>query len=255
MLKKRLIGVVTVKNGWAVQSFGYKRYLPLGKPEILLENLDRWGADEIILQCIDRTPAGRGPDFDLLKRIMRRGIATPLIYAGGIRNLDDGVEVIKAGADRIILDALLWDSPEKLFSLSNYLGAQAIVASLPVSLEEKQPVLLDYRSNKSKLFDRTMIDFLNSGAISEIMITDWQHEGYPNSFDMELLYQIPKLINIPAIAFGGLSQVMQLYEILGFPYVAAVAIGNFLTYREHAIQAFKKELVELGLPLRPAFVT
>ena len=46
MIPKRLIGVVIVKDGWAVQSFGYRRWLPLGRPEVLVENLDRWGADE-----------------------------------------------------------------------------------------------------------------------------------------------------------------------------------------------------------------
>ena len=55
MVKKRLVGVITVKDGWAVQSFGYERYLPLGRPEVIAENLDRWGADEILLQCIDRS--------------------------------------------------------------------------------------------------------------------------------------------------------------------------------------------------------
>ena len=29
MLNKRIIGMVPVKEGWAVQSFGYRRYLPL----------------------------------------------------------------------------------------------------------------------------------------------------------------------------------------------------------------------------------
>ena len=55
MLKKRLIGVITVLDGWAVQSFGYKKYLPLGKPKILAKNLDNWGADEILIQSINRT--------------------------------------------------------------------------------------------------------------------------------------------------------------------------------------------------------
>ena len=55
MLKKRIIGVVNVKDNIAVQSFGFNRYLPLGKPECLIENLDRWGADEIILNIIDLT--------------------------------------------------------------------------------------------------------------------------------------------------------------------------------------------------------
>ena len=53
MIKKRLIGVVTVKDGMAVQSFGYKKYLPLGNPKILIKNLNRWGADEILINVID----------------------------------------------------------------------------------------------------------------------------------------------------------------------------------------------------------
>ena len=52
MLKKRIIGVVTVVDNIAVQSFGYQKYLPLGDPAILIENLDKWGADEIHLQVI-----------------------------------------------------------------------------------------------------------------------------------------------------------------------------------------------------------
>lgn len=55
MLKKRLVGVITVRRGWAVQSFGYRRWLPLGKAEVLAQNLDRWGVDEIFVQAIDRS--------------------------------------------------------------------------------------------------------------------------------------------------------------------------------------------------------
>ena len=49
MLNKRLIGVVTVINGLAVQSFGYKRYLPLGKPEIVAKNISSWRLNRCIL--------------------------------------------------------------------------------------------------------------------------------------------------------------------------------------------------------------
>ncbi|MFN8967222.1 MAG: HisA/HisF-related TIM barrel protein, partial [Pseudanabaena sp.] len=109
MLKKRLIGVVTIKDGWAVQSFGYQRYLPLGKPECLIKNLDRWGADEILVQVIDRSRQKIAPDFSLLERIGKLGLSTPLIYGGGIRNVDDGVKAIHYGADRLVVDALLHD--------------------------------------------------------------------------------------------------------------------------------------------------
>ena len=108
MNRKRLIGVVTVKDGWAVQSFGYRRHLPLGRPEILVENLDRWGADEILVQCIDRSARCLGPDFALLERISRLDLATPLIYAGGIRHMDDARRVINSASDRMRCCTITW---------------------------------------------------------------------------------------------------------------------------------------------------
>ena len=75
MLNKRLIGVVTVINGLAVQSFGYKRYLPLGKPEIAAKNLDRWGVDEILLQCRS-FDSKLTSDFALLERVGKTGLST-----------------------------------------------------------------------------------------------------------------------------------------------------------------------------------
>ena len=78
MLKKRLIGLITVKDGLAVQAISYSKYLPLGKARVLVENLDRWGIDEIILSCIDRTRSNLGPDYNLLDRISKMKITTPL---------------------------------------------------------------------------------------------------------------------------------------------------------------------------------
>ena len=51
MLKKRIIGIVTVIENQAVQSIGYNKYLPLGSPEYQIENLDNWKIDEIIINC------------------------------------------------------------------------------------------------------------------------------------------------------------------------------------------------------------
>ena len=64
MLKKRLAAVLILRSGWVVQSFGFSRHLPVGRPAIDVEYLNRWGADEII--CLDMTasPQGRGPDFE-----------------------------------------------------------------------------------------------------------------------------------------------------------------------------------------------
>lgn len=248
MLKKRLVGVVTVKNGWAVQSFGYRRYLPLGKPECLVENLDRWGADEILVQVIDRSKTGCGPDFELLERLGKLGLETPLIYAGGIRSVADGVKLIRLGADRIVVDALLHDDPASIQELSEKLGAQALIASLPLSWQTEGLGWFDYRSQRSTPISGEVLGLIQSGFVSEVLITDWQHEGVPAAFDQQLVDAFP-LTNIPVIAFGGLSKAEQMRTLLQTPSVAAVAVGNFLSYREHAIQKYKAALTSMPLRL------
>jgi cyclase len=249
MLKKRLIGVVTVKNGWAVQSFGYCRYLPLGKPECLVENFDRWGADEILVQVIDRSAAGWGPDFELLERLGALGLATPLIYSGGIRSVADGVKLVQFGADRIVVDALLHEDLSPVRRLSERLGAQALIASLPLSWQGDGLAWFDYRLRTSSPISDDVLGLIQSGVISEALISDWQREGMPGGFEQKLVEHFP-LENVPIIAFGGISEQEQMRTLMQSTRVAAVAVGNFLSYREHAIQKYKEALT--GMPLRLA---
>lgn len=248
MLKKRLVGVVTVKNGWAVQSFGYRRYLPLGKPECLVENLDRWGADEILVQIIDRSMENSRPDFELLERLGKLGLETPLIYGGGIRSVADGVKLIQLGADRIVVDALLHEDLFSVRGLSERLGAQALIASLPLSWNGNSLMWLNYRFKTSTLIPDDVLDLIQSGVISEILISDWEHEGMPGGFEQKLVEEFP-LNEASIIAFGGLSKPEQIRVLLHSPRVTAVAIGNFLSYREHAIQEYKKALTSMPLRL------
>jgi cyclase len=247
VLNKRLVGVITVKNGWAVQSFGYRRHLPLGKPEILAENLDRWGADEIILQSIDRSAQQLGPDFTLLDRVAKMGLGTPIIFSGGIRTVDEGIRVIQSGADRLCIDALLRDAPEVARGLSDRLGAQALIAALPLSMELGRLCLLDYRRCTHAPLNEKVMALLREKVVSEALIIDWKNEGHDRGFDFELLKQFP-LHDLPLIAFGGLSEASVLRRVLDVRQVAAAAIGNALNYRENAIGAFKHQLA--GLPLR-----
>ena len=247
MLKKRLVGVVTVKDGWAVQSFGYQRYLPLGKPECLVENLDRWGADEILVQVIDRSTEKRGPDFKLLERLGSLGLETPLIYAGGIRSVSDGVRLIQQGADRLVVDALLHDDLSAVRGLSERLGAQAIIASMPLSYKNDSLEWFDYRIRQTTPVPAKIVEIMSAGVISEVLVIDWEHEGQPRAFNKRLIDEAP-FPGTSIIGFGGLSECSQMNEMLQSSRVTAVAVGNFLAYREHAIQKYKELLA--GMPLR-----
>lgn len=247
MISKRLVGVVTVKDGWAVQSMGYARHLPMGRPEVVIENLDRWGVDEILVQCVDRTRRQLGPDLALLERLSRRGLSTPLIYVGGIRTVAEGVAAVQAGAERIGMDTLLRDAPHEVAALAEPLGAQALIAVMPLAVEDGGLSWLDHRERRCTPIPQETLAVLRAGAVSEALVADWRHEGRFEGFDVRLLDRFP--VDMPRIAFGGLSEAAQLRAVLERGDVVAAGVGNFLAYREHAVQHYKQQL--LGLPLRP----
>jgi imidazole glycerol-phosphate synthase subunit HisF len=247
MLKKRLVGIVIVKDGWAVQSFGYNQYLPLGKPDCLVENLDRWGADEIFVLSIDRFKNNKGPDFELLDKIGHLGLETPLIYGGGIKSVEDGVEAIQLGADRICIDGLMHDDIDVVKSLSERLGVQALIGSFPLAIKNDSLQWLDYRSKKETSLSVSILsDF--SKFVSEFLIIDWKNEGSINAFDKSLVDEFP-LSDVPLIAFGGLTEKEQIIDVLSEPVIAAVAIGNVLNYKEHSIQSIKQGLKDMPIRL------
>ena len=242
MVKKRLIGVVTIRNGHAVQSFSYNSYLPLGDPLCIIQNLDRWGVDEIFIQVIDRSINQLGPDFDLLNKIGEIRISTPLIYCGGIRNVNDAINVIKHGSDRIVLDHLLRNSNSELISISKALGSQALIASLPIVKDGNKLLLYNYESKIIQELEEDILEIIsNKDIISEVLLINKETEGLPNSFDTDLISFFPK-IKASIIAFGGISEVKQVQNLLSKKQVSAVGIGNFLNYKEHSVQFFKESI-------------
>jgi imidazole glycerol-phosphate synthase subunit HisF len=239
MLKKRLVGVITVRDGWAVQSFAYRRYLPLGRVTCLAENLDRWGVDEILVLCIDRTRRGVGPDLTLLRQLGSLGLSTPLTYGGGICTASQAMAAIQSGAERVCVDAALRAAPAAVAEIAALAGAQAVIGVLPLSFEAGRLRWLDYLTGRSAPLSVADLTLFEQRVASEVLIVDWRNEGRARGFDAELIRRFP-LAGIPLIAFGGLSGPEQLDSVLALPQVAAAAVGNFLAYREHAVQKLRQ---------------
>lgn len=238
MLKKRLIGVITVKGNIAVQSFGYRRHLPLGRPECLAENLDRWGADEILVLGIDRSRQGLGPDLALLRRLGALGLSTPLSYGGGVHTAADAVNVIQAGAERICLDEVLLSDPNAVREMAARLGSQALVMALPMAMRDGIAMHYAYRQGALQHFEEDLNRLLDEGVVSEALLIDAVHEGQSNAFDLALIRGFPRPAT-PLIVFGGISEPSQVAQLLDESEVVAVAIGNSLNYSEHAVQRLK----------------
>lgn len=250
MALKRIIGVVTVKGGMAVQSIGFNKYLPLGDPVILVENLDKWGADEILLQCIDRTILGVGPDYDLISKIARSGIATPLIYGGGISSVDCAAKAFACGADRLVVESMIRDAPKRLIDIASRFGSQSLIASFPVTLVNGIFSYFDYLSRSPFELSQEILEILKNRIVSEVLLIDSMNEGRINGFDLGILNKVRELQLPPILAFGGVTEPDCMISLLKHPDIAGIAIGNSLNYRESSISHIREALNQMPIRSR-----
>jgi cyclase len=116
-----------------------------------------------------------------------------------------------------------------------------VIGALPLGRDGGALEWLDYRSGRSAAFGAADLALFAGRVVSEALLIDWRNEGRAGGFDLELVRRFP-LGEVPLIAFGGISEPAQLDALLGHERVAAAGIGNFLAYREHAVQKLRQQV-------------
>ena len=243
MAYKRLIGVLTIKDGRLVKSYGYSMTRPAGNLISALQNLDRWLVDEILILDISRQS---GIAIETLKAIESAKISTPLMYGGGIRELADITSLLSAGCERFLIETMIYTDVDTLTQLAGVLGRQALVASLPVSIDQESNLILFNKHSKfsapsNEDPEYSVTDFYRDLPVSEIIVIDAQGEGRYSSFNMKIAEKLIDKLDRGVIWFGGISSLIA-EELFKLPDTVAVGFGNINHEREIVIPNIRSEL-------------
>lgn len=250
---RRILGVLTVKDGRLVKSYGYSRWRPVGSLRTALINLDRWNADEIVVLDISRRPT---VDPEVLQVLRTVAVSTPVAYGGGIRRLDDVLLVLDAGADRIVIEDLAFIAADEVGRIADHIGQQAILASLPI-VGSKGPKLHVWRPQSraggAQLSVTEGVERLAGMPCDEIFVTDVDAEGVAGRFSMQLAEEVGEALAgvRPAIWFGGLDAA-QAGDLVSQSLTAGIAFANCLSEGEIVLPRLRKEILRVARnPVRP----
>lgn len=246
MLKKRITANLVVKDGLVVQSIGFRKYLPVGRPSVAIEFLNQWGIDEIILTDISATAHGKGPDFNMIRNATKKCFV-PLTIGGGITHVDHIKELMHCGADKIALNQAALNNPEIITKASHIFGNQCVVVSIDGIATEHGHRVYDYLKKEVTSFSPGKFACVNQelGA-GEILINSVDRDGSYLGYDLPLINEVCNHVNIPVIACGGAKNATDMIEALKSTNASAVSAANFFHFTEHSVNItkaiIKKEL-------------
>jgi len=250
MLKIRVIGVLILKNELVVQSIGFKRYLPVGRPDIAVEYLNKWGIDEIAILDITSGPAGTSPAYWKLKEYSKC-CHVPLSVGGGVKTLSDIESLIRSGADKVIINTAFHKTPDLITRGAEKFGNQCMVVSIDACRTGKdsyEVYIASGQTNTGKTPVETAIEAQKAGA-GEILLNSIDNDGMKKGYDSALLHSVVKAVDIPVIICGGAH--LPIHMIEGIRHGAsAVAAANFFHYTEHSVMMHKTVIKSNGFDIR-----
>lgn len=242
MLKKRIIANLVVKNGIVVQSIGFSKYLPVGKPDIAIEFLNQWGIDEIILTDISATAQGSGPDFNMIRKATKKCFV-PLTIGGGITRIEHIKTLMQCGADKISLNQAALYQPEFITEAAHIFGNQCVVVSIDGIASENGYRVYDYLKKTMTTNTPSSFAFVAQQAgAGEILINSVDRDGAYTGYDLELIQQVCTRVNIPVIACGGAKNALHMAHMLQNTGASAACAGNFFHFTEHSVNITKSKL-------------
>src|SRR6185295_17692082 len=181
-----------------------RSFLPVGRPEIAIEYLDRWGIDEIVLL---QTDSSRGGSRVLGSQVSfwAKRCHVPLSVGGGISDVSEVRELIHAGADKVVLNSALISKPEVLTRAAELFGSQCVVASIDARRDGDGRFMASVQGGRvatgataSELAARA--EALGAG---EILISSIDRDGSKLGLDLDLTREVVRSVGIPVIACGG----------------------------------------------------
>ncbi|MGA1840623.1 MAG: imidazole glycerol phosphate synthase subunit HisF [bacterium] len=254
MLAKRIIPCLDIKAGRVVKGVRFLELRDAGDPVEVADAYNREGADEVTFLDITASYEKRAILLNVVKKTAER-LFIPFTVGGGLRNLEDIREILKAGADKISLNTAAVEDPSLISQGAQSFGSQCIVVAIDAKrITDSDPFRWEVYIHGGRT--PTGIDAITwarkaeSLGAGEILLTSMDCDGTKEGYDLELTRMVSDTVRIPVIASGGAGNLDHLYQAFAEGKADAVLAASIFHYKTYTITEAKKYLKARNVPVR-----
>lgn len=249
-LAHRIIPCLDTDGARVVKGVNFVGLRDAGDPAALAARYNKEGADELVVLDIAASRDRRPTFLDTIRRVAEE-LSIPLTAGGGIRTLEDGRAVVRAGADKVTVNTAAVERPELISELSREFGAQAVVLAIDAKRNGNHWDVMVRGGRESA--SRDAIEWAKSGVemgAGELLLTSVDRDGTHVGFDTELTAAISNAVSVPVIASGGAKLPEHFVQIFKEGAADAALAASIFHDGVQSIHTLKEFLAATGVEVR-----
>jgi imidazole glycerol phosphate synthase subunit HisF len=198
-MRFRAIAKVVVFDGIAYQTDRFSRRVYLGDPINVCNVLSDQGCQELNLLFV-----GTAPNLEFVSDVL--SVCRSPVSVGGVgTHLDDFVEIVASGAEKIIVSDSLWDGSDKSRMLCERFGRQAVAASIDYIEQNGHRIVMTGRNRNQPV---GVLEQVLSGVpqelIGELVLTNVSRDGQATGLDYGVIDAVRRQVGeLPILLCGG----------------------------------------------------
>jgi len=231
MFRPRVIPVLLLKDKGLVKTVKFQSPTYIGDPINAVKIFNDLEADELVFLDIDASRENRTIPLELAKEIGDEAYM-PFSVGGGIKSVEQISQIIKKGAEKVVLNTEAIENPELVKMASEISGSQSIVVSIDAkNIGDRAYEVYTHGGTRSTGLDPVTVSLLmqRHGA-GEILINSIDRDGTKNGYDTYLIESISRAVEVPVIAMGGAGSIEDFAKIVKDGGASAVAAGTMFVF-------------------------
>ncbi len=234
MLRARVIPCLLLRDGGLVKTVKFADAKYVGDPINAVRIFNDKEVDELAFLDIGATPAGRGPNFELIADIASEAFM-PFGYGGGITTLEQVRRLFGIGVEKIILNTAAATSPQLVSEAAALAGSSSVVASIDARRNWRGKYSVLVRGGRTDIM-RDPVEHareMERRGAGEILLNAIHRDGTMEGYDLELVQAVAGSIGIPVVAVGGAGQLGHFSEAVHSGASAVGAGSLFVFHGKH----------------------
>jgi len=247
MLKVRIIPILTFNGFGLVKTKKFSNPRMVGNAIQTARVYNNRMVDELIFVDIFASLEGRKINLKFLADVIKECFM-PVAIGGGVETIEDINDLLKTGADKVVIKSMALKSPEFVKEAVHFFGSQCICIAID-AYRTHEGYFVHNKLNMVKSLEDFIFDMLDCN-VGEFIVTSVDNDGMMCGFDIELIRSVEKISNIPIVAVGGGGNLDHYVELFSNTNVKAVGSASIFHFTHQTPLDIKNQLASVNFPVR-----